>query len=265
MPDLTDLLSRWWKQFLLVLIVSMLTVGIIVFLKPRQYLSVATAIPASSYAADKGAVFSQNIQALYSSFGTADDLDRIVGTAGLDTVYTAVTIQFNLYDHYKVNDKGEEAIRKAAGLLRKNSRVFKSDHGELKVKVWDSDAQLAPQLANAILEQLQRIHQDLQSAGNEAALKGLIKGKEKILQRADSTTNSLALAERVRLYEQLISEYQLMVDSKPPSLLVVEKAKAAAWPDRPRRLQLLVATAVLSLLFSFLAALALDKRKKETA
>jgi len=61
-------------------------------------------------------------------------------------------------------------------------------------------------------------------------------------------------------YEKLISEYQLMVDSKPPVLIVVEKAKSSIWPDRPRRMQIMIATAVLGFLFALLAALVMDRK-----
>jgi len=265
MPDILDLVRHWWKQIFLVVILSLLAVGVITFLKPRQYLSVATAVPASTYATDRSAVFNGNIQALYSSLGTADDLDRIVGTANLDTTYLAVTDQYNLYDHYKLPEKGAAARTKAATLLRQHSKVMKSEYGELKVKVWDTDKDLAPQLANAIMEQLQAMHRDLQSAGNETALAGLKKGKEKLALQMDSLAGAPEKKEQLRKqaeqYEMLIGEYQLMVDSKPLSLVVVEKAKAAEWPDKPKRMQIMVATAVLSLLFALLAALVMERRK----
>src|SRR5690349_4517422 len=98
MPDITDLFKNWWKQILAVVVLSLIAVGLITFFKPRQYLSVATAVPASSYVSDKSKIFSENIQALYSALGEADDLDRVVGTAKLDTAYLAVTDEFNLYD-----------------------------------------------------------------------------------------------------------------------------------------------------------------------
>ena len=62
-------------------------------------------------------------------------------------------------------------------------------------------------------------------------------------------------------YEKLIGEYQLMIDSKPPVLLVVEKAKASIRPDKPKRMQIMIATAVLSFLFALLAALVMERRK----
>ena len=270
MPDIFNLIAGWWKRMLVVMVLSLLAVGIITFLKPRQYLSVTTAVPASSFASDKGKIFNENILALYSTLGSSDDLDRILGTATLDTVYLFVADQFNLFDHYKM--KGANARTKAALLLKKNTRVMKSEYGELKVKVWDTDNYLAPQLANTILDKLQLIHTDLQSAGNEATLKGLQAGKKKIQLQLDSIAGvSEPLIERkttlqgqVQQYEKLISEYQLMVDSKPPVLIVVEKAKPSIRPDRPRRLQIMIATAVLSFLFALLAALVMERKKTAT-
>jgi uncharacterized protein involved in exopolysaccharide biosynthesis len=279
MPDIFDLIARWWKRILAVMILSLLVVGIITYLKPRQYLSVTTAVPASSFASDKAKIFNENIQTLYSTLGTPDDLDMILGTANLDTVYLSVTDQFNLFDHYKIKEQGAAARVKAALCLKKNTKVMKSEYGELKVKVWDTDKNLAPQLANAIMDVLQSIHQNLQSAGNKAAVTGLQKGRNNILVTIDSINNFLRNADitaenaepytnrrtmlsgQLQKYEKMISEYQLMVDSKPPVLIVVEKAKPSNWPDRPRRMQIMIATAVLSFLFALLAALVMERRK----
>jgi uncharacterized protein involved in exopolysaccharide biosynthesis len=288
MPDIFDLIAQWWKRMLAVMVLSLLTVGIITYLKPLQYLSVTTAVPASSFASDKGKIFNENIQTLYSTLGTADDLDMILGTASLDTVYLFVADQFNLFDHYKMKEKGTAARTKAAYLLKKYTKVMKSEYGELKVKVWDTDKNLAPQLANAILEKLNSIHQALQNESSVAMLSTLQLSRGKISAELDSLTNSLmydsvtsilrstlistenwrmrrirrnSLLEQLNRYEKLINEYQLMVDSKPTVLIVVEKAKPSNWPDRPRRIQIMVATAILSFLFALLAALILERRK----
>ncbi len=263
MPDIVYLIRRWWKHMLAVILVSLIAVGIITYMKPRKYLSVATAIPASSYASDKAKIFSQNIQALYSTLGTADDLDMIVGTANLDTVYLAVTRQFNLQDHYKMKEEGEAAITKAAALLKANSKVMKSEYGELKVKVWDTDKNLAPQLANHIMAKLDAMHSDLQSKGNMVTLAAIYTAKEKLKNEIDTIPPHLQveLQERSMNYEKLIGEYQLMVDSKPPVLIVVENAKASSWPDKPKRKQIMIATGLLAFLFALLAAL-LEERKR---
>jgi uncharacterized protein involved in exopolysaccharide biosynthesis len=264
MPDISLLLKNWWKQILFVVVLTVLAVGVVTFLKPKKYLSVATSVPASSFAADKSRIFSENIQQLYSAMGNPDDLDKILGTAKLDTVYLAVTDQFNLFDHYKVKVPGEAARLRSASLLKKNSRVMKSEYGELKVKVWDTDRNLAPQLANAITDQLQQIHTQLQGAGNETTLMSLTRQKEKLESQLDSavaTEKIETYRNQIAEYDKMIGQYQLLVDNKPGALLVVEKAKPAVSADKPRILQLLFAAAVLSFLFAFLMALVLERKK----
>ncbi len=271
MPDIFSLISKWWKQIFAVVVLSLLIAGAVVFIKPPQYLSVATAVPASSVAADKSRIFSQNIEALYSNLGTSDDLDVIVGTGQLDTIYLSAADQFGLAGHYKISGKKEKARLKAAKLLKKNTEIQKSGYGELKVKVWDVDKDLAPKLANALMEKLQSIHRDLQSESNIAALNDLKAGMKKISDsivalQSSSANNTdvsemLILKDQLQKYRQLVGEYQLMVDSKPPALLIVENARESIQPDRPKRLEVLVATLVLSFLFGLGIALILERRK----
>ena len=267
MPDIFNLMAHWWKRILSVVLLSLLTVGIITFLKPVKYLSVTTAVAASSFSSDKAKIFNENIEGLYSTLGSADDLDKIIGTANLDTVYLAVAAQFNLFDHYKIKGTENKALTKAAAELKENTKVMKSEYGELKVKVWDTDKNLAPQLANAVMDKLHSMHTDIQAAGNEATLKALKKSKEEIQKKGDSSLNSLEsklqAQDRIKEYDKLIGQYQMVVDSKPPVLVIVEKARASLRPDKPKRIQILVATAVLSFLFALLAALVMERRKTE--
>jgi hypothetical protein len=141
---------------------------------------------------------------------------------------------------------------------------MKSEYGELKVKAWDTNKEMAARLANAILQQLQQVHQHLHSISNEATLGGLRSGRDKLKQEADNST-STSLISRIEQYDKLIGEYQLMVDSKPPVLIAVENARPATVPDRPRLKQVVVATAILSLIFSILVALLLERRKHANA
>lgn len=284
MPDIFYLFSKWWKQILFLVLLSLAVTAAVVFLQPRRYLSVTTALAASSILSDKARIFGDNIQHLYSSIGNPDDLDRILGTAQLDTVYIAVAASFNLWDHYKI--KNGDLLYKAAKELKENTSVIKSEYGELKIKVWDTDKKLAPQLSNAILEKLNIIHQALQSESNRHTLNDLKEVRDRIRKTVDSlnqiketysdipstlrsTTvspeNAAALLplERDRLvqYEKLIGEFQLMVDTNPSVLVVVEKARASLKPDKPRPLMTLVVAGILSFLFALFVALILERRK----
>jgi hypothetical protein len=276
MPDIFDLMARWWKQMLIVIIVAMIIVAAIVFSEKPLYLSVTTALPGSGILTDKAKIFNNNIQGLYPSLGNPDDLDKILGTAQLDTVYLAVATAYNLWDHYKIEDK-EKQIGHSAAILKNNSKVFRSEYGELKIKVWDTDKNLAPQLANAILDKLNSIHQSVAAISNEKVLESLKEGKQKLKRSLDAITlipmrstlelkdtfgNPAVYMTQLTEYDKLITEYQLTLDTNPSVLVVVEKARASQTPDKPQRVRLLIATLVISFLFSLLLALYLERRKR---
>lgn len=254
---------------LAVIVLSLVTVGVITFLKPVKYLSVTTAVAASSYTSDKARIFNENIQGLYSTLGSSDDLDRIVGTGSLDTVYLFMAEKFSLAKHYKIKGSASKAQTKAALELKENTKVYKSEYGELKVKVWDTDKNLAPQLANAVMDKLHSMHNNIQAAGNEASLNALKKTRLELQAAVDSLLvspeSTAAATERIKEYDKLIAQYQLVVDNKPPVLVIVEKARPSMRPDKPKRMQIMLATAVLSFLFALLAAVVMERRKNSSA
>lgn len=257
MPDLLTLIYMRRKQVLLTVLISLAIAAGILFIMPSQYLASTTALPANPVVTDKASVFSDNIRDLYSSFGQSDDLDKIVGTGQLDTIYLAAADQFDLPAHYKIKGNDPAGSRShAAAALKKNSRVSRSEYNELLVQVWDTDKNLASQLANALMEKLSAIHQDLLNKNNQTIIKSLVDGQEKLqagmdsirifLQQADLTPSMAqqysdkltVLQQQLSQYGKLKTEYQLMIDAKPAALLVVDKARPANWPDKPKKLQI---------------------------
>jgi len=279
MPDFFDLMWRWRKQILSLVLTTLIVTTGIVFLVPKRYLSTATALPASSYATDKTSVFSENLQILYSTIGLADDLDKIVGTGHLDTAYRSVIAQLDLSNHFGLDKTDANAISKAASILKKHTRVMKSEYGELKVKVWDVEKDVAANVANAIMEKLQQMHQDIQMANNSVMLSKIneeyLKKKidyEKLVDSLHageaSVTDLLAiqkssLLQQIQEYEKLLNQYKLMIDARPQALVIIERATPAVAPDQPRPLQAIIGATVLSFFFGVLTALALNKRKQQ--
>ena len=100
MPDLISVFSRWWKFILGLSLVAVLIALIFSLLSPKKYLSIATALPANSLLTDKARIFNANIEALYAETGTPDELDRLEGTAALDTLFIATAKEFGLAQHY---------------------------------------------------------------------------------------------------------------------------------------------------------------------
>ncbi len=255
MPDLFYLLQKWWKPILSIIIISLLVTLAVTMLMPKKYLATATAAPASAYASDRSKLFNENLEILYSAIGTPDDLDLVVGTAKLDTVYLAVVDQLKLEDEYRVSEKGEAARLKVATKIRENSSVQKSGYGELKIRVWDKEKERAARIANALLEKLRSIHQSLQTLSNKNTLDALQAEK----QRQDSLEKDSAVIP----YYKLIAQYQFLVNNKPPVLLTIEEARTPQWPDKPKLARNLILAFGLSLLFSILLAVYLEKRQSQ--
>lgn len=284
MPDLLLVVAKRWKMILAITFLATIIALIFVLLSPKKYLSVATALPGNSVTADKARVFNGNIEALYSDFGSPDELDKIEGTATLDTIFIAASKALQLPQHYSINSE-EEGIYKAAMKLKKNTRIIRSSYGELQVKVWDKDRSEAAHLANFLMNQLQELHQHLQNQNNLLLLENLRKEytlkQNEYLQLADSVGNDAepsstnfisgkkgiiktkmaALTEQLQQYEKMIGEYQLAAHSNSSVLLIVENARPSLQPDKPKILPTMLFAFFGSLLFSYLLSLFVEGRK----
>lgn len=272
LPPLTLLIQKWWKLILATVSICSILVLSILLIRPKEYLGVSTALPASGYATDRSSIFNENIQNLYSSIGVPDDLDRVVGTARLDTLYGLLVDDFNLVQHYDLQQKSQ-ARYKAIIELKENTRVMKSEYGELKVKVWDEAPVMAAQLSTAFMKELQQLHQALQLSNNKLVLENLENSYNEILKNLDSLPSTPAdnpssvktikretLLKQVAQYETLIGEYRILINTNPQVLMVVEYAPLPVKHDRPDFVLTLVLTFITSLLMAILLVIILEKR-----
>jgi tetratricopeptide (TPR) repeat protein len=277
MPDLLIILSRWWKFILGLTAGAVILAFIITLLLPKQYLSTATALPANSLVADKARILNANIEALYPEIGLPDELDKLEGTAALDTLFIAIANEFKLDEHYHIHTS-DESIDKAVLKLRKNSNISRTGYGELRVKVWDVDRNIAAAMANSFMNKLQALHQHLQNENNLVVLQRLKEAyasKEKLFNNySDSVVKTGAaqelmaaqkatILEQLKQYQLAMDQYELAIKTNPPVLLSVEKARPAVWSDRPKIFQILVLTAIAAFLFSFLLAVSFESRNKK--
>lgn len=272
MPDLLLVFAKRWKLIASITVLATIIALIVALLIPKKYLATATALPANSMIADKARIFNQNIQALYSEFGTVDELDKLEGTGKLDTLFIAAVEEFKLEEHYRIGTS-DKSLYDAAIKLKKNSRINRSGYGELKVRVWDKDKILCAQLANFLMKKLQEMHQHLQNQASRSVLEKIketyaLKQKES-LQLTDSVKSvsiqsqarMSTLREQLQSYEKMIDEYQLVIGTNAPVLLVVEPARPAIYADRPKIAQTVLLGFFGAFIFSFLLVLFLESRK----
>lgn len=278
MPDILSIISRWWKMIFGLTLLASLAALVACWLSPKQYASTATALPGNPVLSDKARIFNKNIQYLYGRLGSPDELDRIEGTAALDTIYIATANDLNLVNHYSKRSSNE-ALYQAAEELKSKSRISRSAYGELKVKVWDRDRNMAAAIANGIFRHLQQLHQQLHQQDNAYVLQKLREDltarKEQFRLASDSlryieaayaellTARRNALLQQVQEQEKLVAEYELALSTNPPVLVSVESARPSLRPEKPNTVQTVLLTAFASALFFFLLALVLESRKRK--
>ena len=275
MPDIFSVISRQWKWIVLIPLFAAAVALVATMLRPKLYLGEVTAIPSNSAVGDKARIFNQNIEGLYQELGSPDELDKIEGTARLDTIYLAIAKEFNLVAHYKHDSTGDDALYKTMRGLQKNTKIDRTGYGELKIRVWDRDRNIAAALANSFLQRLNHMHQQLRTENNRLVLAQL---KEEFtrMQQPDSaillsdTTRDEFLpnaqlpgrrAAQLAQYASLIEQYEVGLKLTPKALLVVEPARPAIKADKPNLLQTVVLAFVAALLFSFLLAIFAEGRQ----
>jgi hypothetical protein len=188
MPDPIIVLGNKWKKIIGISIIMAVIAFVISLIFPKQYLSTSTALPVNSLVADRARIFNQHIDGLYSSIGSADELDKIEGTSKLDTLYLSVIRNLNLTRHYHLSS-GAEGEMKAVLQLRRNSDISKTGYGELRIKVLDKDRNMAANICNDLMYQLQRIQSNVLSQLDSIQYSALIQNKKLEMSGFDSSAD----------------------------------------------------------------------------
>jgi hypothetical protein len=265
MPDVISVFEKFWKRILGVSLFMALFALLINLVVPKKYLSTSTALPVNSVVADRSSIFNQNINGLYSSIGTAEELDKIEGTSRLDTLYLAVVRSLNLTRHYKITS-GSEGTMKAVMILRKNTEVSRTGFGELRVKVWDKDREMAALICNSLMNELQIIHSNILLQVDSLKYSALteefnLKKKQLDINQDSGRANQFQLQELAR-FNELLDQYKINLSSVTPALIVVEKARPAIWADKPEIFKVTLVVFFATLIFSFLLMFLMQSRKK---
>lgn len=281
---LTDVATVVQKRFktiagFVVLVVALATA--VVFILPKYYAASVTAIAANPALADKARLFNNNIEGLYSSFGSSDDLDRLYGIAQLDTVYATLVDRFHLVGYYKAKGTTPAKARRSAILqLQKDVQLEKNELYQLKITVWNKDPEQAAAIANTMMKLVEQKLETIWQNGYHTALQQFDSAIGRLQQRyvalgqraatpkSDSILNNPALAmsernaipEQLNAYRKLQNEFEIAAASKTPALMVLEQATAPAKPLKPRKWAIILAAFLLSTCFGIIVALVHDRK-----
>jgi len=278
--DVTAVLQKQLKQIILfVLICSTIATAILFFL-PKYYKSTAIVVAANPALADKARLFNNNIQGLYSSFGSGDDLDRIDGLAHLDTTFKLLVNEFNLTNYYELNDTDMALrIRKAVLMLREDIELQKTELSQFKFMVTTKDKNLSANIANRMVQIVEHMIEAVWQKNYQSSLQKIETATKSLeaevsqindyLKNADITETAAltftnkreALLQQLKQYYTAVNEFKLAIENKTPSLYIVEQATAAAKHYKPININILFAAIIISFVFACMLVLINHGRK----
>jgi len=262
---------RHSKFLMLIVLLPVLTAVILSLVLPKEYLSKSSILPVNSRLSDKARYSSDEIAELYSAFGNGEDLDRLYATARSGSLIMKMVDSFNLTGYYRLQHKKAYAAEAAAKELSSSIDIRKTEYGELQIRVWDKEPQMASYICNAIVDRIDKIHKELYLdfyAGSVKRMEQIYSQKLSLARAADSSLNkndsTLLLGDELAAYRKSIADFRMAMQNPPPTLMVLEKAYPSVKPDKPKLLLNVVLTFLLSLFTGIAAVLffASDKNRE---
>lgn len=264
----TEILQRKWKTILLFVLTCAIAATITVFVVPQYFRSSATVVSANPALADKARFFNNNIQSLYSYFGSGDDLDRIYGVGDMDTSYKKLVDEFSLVNYYQLSGDSLPVLRRKAVMLLKSDLSFqKTEQNQLKIIAWTKNKQLSADLVNRMVAIIQETEAGVWQKNYEQSIEKInnsITAMElEYRSSADSThgndglfvTKKQSLVEQINQYRKMVNEYKLAAQTPPAVLYVMESAVPAAKAERPDKPAIILAACLIGFIFSCLLVL----------
>lgn len=278
MSATTSVIQQNWKKIVFFTLLSALVATVTVLLMPERYRSTAKLLSANAQLADKSRLFNENIQSLYSYFGSGDDLDRIMGIADLDTSYKQLVDKYQLVDYYQLSNRPLPELRRKAVLQLKEDLSFqRTEEGQMKIICWTKDPQLSAMLVNTLItlveQQLQTIWQmNYQTAYDQ--LNRSIAYTENLYATLSDSVSQASPAQSVLLqkhmetlldqlagYRKTAATFKLMGASVPAALYVLEPAVPAAKAERPDKPAVILTAALAGCIFSIFVLLLANRKQ----
>ena len=276
MMQTVQVLQTKWRTIVTITMLSMVVALITVFLVPKYYRSNAKLISANPALADKSRLFNDQIQGLYSYFGSGDDLDRIIGVASMDTTYKQLVDRFNLTTYYSL-DTSLISRRKAVLELKEDLSFQCTEQGQLNIICWMKDNELAANIINALVaivqKKLESIWQTNYTTAEQKLNQSIAETETNYQLLLDSAAKVSAvksilinrhlqsLLEQLSQYRKTAATFKLMRETAPVALYVLEPAVPAVKAERPDKVSIILAAGLAGCLFSILLILSIYRKQ----
>ncbi|MBP3253148.1 MAG: hypothetical protein J6M30_01395 [Bacteroidales bacterium] len=184
-----EFFKRHGKLLCIVFVVSGVVAALLSLLMPNYYKSEVLLLPSEVNSISKSLLNEGDRLDPYM-FGTEKESEYILEMLSSWQIVEKTAEKFNLKQHYGMDNSplsGERMILK----LKKNIKVKRSDYMGAKLQVWDKDPKYACDIANYMVEELQRLRFKMKQAKADSILHHLDVSRKRVQGEIVKLTDSL--------------------------------------------------------------------------
>lgn len=161
MEELIRILFKWLKPILLVCVIAAIGSAIVSMMLKEQFTSSVLFQVSNPYMMDRGNLFSEEMKGPVYLFGGKDDVNRMVTLSSSREIHSKLINKFNLYEQYKIEKNDPQSAHWMALAIDGHLKVTKTKEGMIRAEVMDENPQLAADMANYVVKQLDSLNKEI--------------------------------------------------------------------------------------------------------
>lgn len=184
-------IKRNFKVLAVTFVASAVVTAGITLLLPNYYKAQVVLLPSDTNSISKGVLSNMdNVDPM--NFGSSSDCEYVLDIINSGRIVGAACTKFNLAEHYGIKASGRELDEKMGRKLYNNIKVKRTDNLGVKITVWDTDPEMASNLANFIASEVTVVRSEAKKVKYDSICSVVERSRDRISKEIDLLTDSLS-------------------------------------------------------------------------
>ena len=184
-------IKRNFKVLAVTFVPSAVVTAGITLLLPNYYKAQVVLLPSDTNSISKGVLSNMdNVDPM--NFGSSSDCEYVLDIINSGRIVGAACTKFNLAEHYGIKASGRELDEKMGRKLYNNIKVKRTDNLGVKITVWDTDPEMASNLANFIASEVTVVRSEAKKVKYDSICSVVERSRDRISKEIDLLTDSLS-------------------------------------------------------------------------
>lgn len=217
--DMVGILQVFWKWRIHIVLftgISTLATAVITLFIPNYYQSMAIFYPTNPALTDRQMLFTEKMDQYFDYFGSKNDVNRMLAIAYSADVIDFLINHYQLASHYRIDTTDKLWRWKTKKKLLRNYKAIKNELSAIEITVTDTDPELAADMANKIVEMIDKLNKSI-----------ILKNKQKVLAIYQKKLQEKE--EETRMFADSLSRmrvrYQIEELESPDGAIIAIKGK----------------------------------------